>query len=133
MTEAELLAAVRQLAKLTGWLAYHTHDSRRSEPGFPDVVLASPKHRRIIYAELKTATGRTTCEQDMWLEALDTVGCEVALWRPADLPTIAETLRGKRIQSGQYRAAWTKRRDDMTTANDPRAGTPYARARKENP
>ena len=38
-----------------GWLAYHTHDSRRSEPGFPDInaqELNLPY--RSIYLELKT-------------------------------------------------------------------------------
>lgn len=93
MSEAELLAAVRQLARLTGWLVYHTHDSRRSEPGFPDLALANHRQGRVIFAELKTATGRITAKQEEWLAALASAGCETALWRPADLPDIARVLR----------------------------------------
>ena len=33
---------VKQTAELCGWLAYHTHDSRRSDGGFPDLILAKP-------------------------------------------------------------------------------------------
>ena len=39
MTEKKFQAAVLQIANMYGWLAYHTHDSRRSAPGFPDLVL----------------------------------------------------------------------------------------------
>lgn len=97
MSEAALLAAVRDLARLTGWLTYHTHDSRRSEAGFPDLTLVNVRQGRIIFAELKTATGRTTPQQDEWLAALAAADCETALWRPADLPEIARILRGHRL------------------------------------
>ena len=52
-TEKQWQATVTQLAQTLGWMVYHTHDSRRSEPGFPDLVLARD---RIVaaYAELKT-------------------------------------------------------------------------------
>ncbi len=95
MTEAQLQAAVIQLARLCGWSAYHTHDSRRSEPGFPDLVLVSVQQQRIVYAELKTAKGRVSPEQVVWLADLSAAGAETALWRPADLPgTIPAVLRG---------------------------------------
>lgn len=109
MSEAELLAAVRQLARLSGWMTYHTHDSRRSEAGWPDLALANVRQGRIIFAELKTATGRTTPQQDAWLAALAAAGCETAVWRPADLPEIACILRnrsttGVRAQGRQPRS-----------------------------
>ena len=86
MTEAQLLAAVRQLGRRTGWaLTYHTHDSRKSEPGWPDLVLCHPRRCRILFIELKTETGQTTPEQDSWLIALAACGLEVATWRPSDL------------------------------------------------
>ena len=52
-----------------GWLVYHTHDSRRSQKGFPDLVLVRPP--QVIFAELKGPGGRVTPEQQVWIEALE--------------------------------------------------------------
>lgn len=73
-----------QAAALHGVAAYHTHDSRRSNPGWPDVVLVGA--RGAIFRELKTAKGKTTPMQDYWLEALVEAGQDAAVWRPADWP-----------------------------------------------
>lgn len=93
MSEAEFQARVIRLARLLGWRVYHTHDSRRSAAGFPDLVLAR-RGRGVIYAELKSEKGRTTAEQDEWLGLLRDSGQDVFLWRPADLQTIADILGG---------------------------------------
>lgn len=61
MTEAQLQAHAIQLATALGWTTYHTHDSRRSQPGFPDLVLARPP--QLMFRELKTTRGRLTPEQ----------------------------------------------------------------------
>ncbi len=107
MSEAQLLAAVRRLARYRGWMVYHTADSRRSEPGFPDCTLVSVRQRRLIFAELKTATGKTTPEQDEWLAALAAAGAEVHLWRPADLQhTIPRVLGAQR--PAQPAGQWTR-------------------------
>ena len=37
--EADFQAQVVKLALLLGWKVYHTHDSRRSREGFPDLIL----------------------------------------------------------------------------------------------
>ena len=39
MTETELQDLVLKAAEWQGWLVYHTHDSRRSSPGFPDLAM----------------------------------------------------------------------------------------------
>ena len=92
MTEKEFLQQVRDLAKLCGWLVYHTHDSRRSPEGFPDLVLV--RNDKIIFAELKSEKGRTTSAQEMWLKALEKVpGVDVYLWRPSDWDRVVEVLR----------------------------------------
>ena len=67
-TEREFQDAVVQLAQLCGWWIYHTHDSRRSAPGFPDLVLA--KQGRVVFAELKSQRGRVSEPQRAWLDAL---------------------------------------------------------------
>jgi hypothetical protein len=68
VTEKQLQAQVVQLASLTGWRCYHTFDSRRSAPGFPDLLLVRPP--RCLFVELKTTTGRLRPAQAAWLEAL---------------------------------------------------------------
>lgn len=85
MTEADLQARVIRAARLTGWRTYHTHDSRRSDAGFPDLVLVHAGQRRIMYRELKSARGRVRPEQREWLELLTAAGADAGIWRPADL------------------------------------------------
>lgn len=113
MTERQLLDAVLGtprkpgLALAYGWRGYHTHRSQHSPAGFPDLTLV--RAGRLIFAELKTERGKTTDEQDAWLEDLGEVadrgqllGASVAnplvavyLWRPSDLldGTIERILR----------------------------------------
>ena len=94
MTEKQLQAAVLKLARLSGWLCYHTFDSRRSQPGFPDLVMV--RRSRIVFAELKSERGKPTDSQGEWLNAIDATGkVEVYLWRPKHWTdgTIEEQLR----------------------------------------
>lgn len=92
MTEAELMANVRQVALLGGWLTYHTHDSRRSDKGFPDLVMVHPITGRTVYVELKSAKGRIRPEQRTWIDALYRGGHEVYVWRPADWPVLVQRV-----------------------------------------
>ena len=73
---------VVQTARLTGWLTYHTYDSRRSDPGFPDLVLV--RGAELIFWECKTETGRLSPEQQDWLAALTAAGQEARVIRPSD-------------------------------------------------
>jgi hypothetical protein len=101
MPEKTLLGNVRRLAKTYGWILYHTHDSRHSEDGFPDVVLArsgtATSPGRLIFAELKTAKKKPTQAQETWLSILAHTlpDVEVYVWRPADVPTIVEILSAR--------------------------------------
>ncbi|MFA5317167.1 MAG: VRR-NUC domain-containing protein [Dehalococcoidales bacterium] len=71
MTEAQFQAQIIQLAKLYGWKIYHTHDSRKSEAGFPDLCLV--KDNRLIFWEVKSDKGKLSSEQWDWLTCLKKV------------------------------------------------------------
>ena len=89
MTEEQWLQQVRELARLKGWRIYHTRDSRRSDPGFPDLVLV--RGDRLIFAELKREKGRLTESQRTWLAALEETA-ETHVWRPSDWEAVIEVL-----------------------------------------
>lgn len=91
VSEAQWQAVVRDLCRLGKWTVYHTHDSRRSDPGFPDLVLIRPPHQ-IIVAELKTETGRVTPEQRRWLDLFTGCGIPAFVWRPSDVQSVSEIL-----------------------------------------
>jgi hypothetical protein len=86
MSEATLQNNILGLAvDNLGWLAYHTHDSRRSQPGFPDLVLVHDKQRRLIFAELKAELGSLSRAQRQWgRHLLDAGHGEYHVWRPSD-------------------------------------------------
>lgn len=95
MTEAQLQRLVIELAVRLGFLVYHTHDSRKSQEGFPDLVLV--KAPRVIFAELKgdSAYGKRgpTPAQAMWIAALELcTGVEIYVWYPKDINEIATIL-----------------------------------------
>ena len=90
MKEKELQAQVEQIAELRGWTYYHTYDSRRSNPGFPDLQML--RGERQVIAELKSQKGKVTDFQKDWLEKFKLVGAEVYLWRPSDIRDIEEIL-----------------------------------------
>lgn len=84
MTEQQLQTLVMQAARSHGVLTYHTHDSRRSEPGFPDLVLVG--RSGLLYRELKTEKGKLTPDQEHWLAALVDAGEDATTWRPHQWP-----------------------------------------------
>lgn len=89
MSEAAWQRIVVELAHHLGWSHYHTHDSRRSAAGFPDLVLC---RERMIFVELKSEVGKLTAEQVEWSAILNKARQEVYLWRPSDLPTAQQVL-----------------------------------------
>lgn len=92
ITERDFQRQVMDLAGILGWTIYHPMLSKWSERGWPDLAMVRPP--RLILAELKRESGRTSIHQDRWLALLrDCPGIEVYLWRPSDLDTIAEALR----------------------------------------
>lgn len=97
VSEKAFQQQIVDLAKLTGWLCHHTHDSRRSEPGFPDLVLVRPP--QVLFVEIKTEAGALRPEQEVWLSALrECPGVQAEVWRPSDWQSIEETLRRRRAR-----------------------------------
>jgi hypothetical protein len=90
MLERDWQNTVVALAKALDWRVYHTHDSRRSDPGFPDLVLVRD---RIVYAELKNEAGRLSKAQADWRNAIQAAGGTWFLWRPDDYEDVRQTLR----------------------------------------
>lgn len=104
-SERQFQSAVIQFAHTLGWAIFHVNDSRREvvrqdgarhmigdkeAAGFPDLVLARD---RVVYAELKSETGRLSKTQLKWLGALSDAGQESYVWRPSCWPEIERVLR----------------------------------------
>lgn len=103
MTEADLQAAVIDLARVCKWRVHHSRTAwvqRRDgstyhatpltgDPGFPDLVLA--RDGQVLFVELKSERGRLSPDQQAWISALH----EVRVLRPHDWYSgqIAEVLR----------------------------------------
>lgn len=91
MTERELSQALVNAARTMGWKVYRTWNSINSPKGFPDLTMV--RNSRLIFAELKTDSGKVTPDQEEWAGALVASGrCEYYLWRPADLEAAYKIL-----------------------------------------
>lgn len=99
-TEKDWQGQVEQLAARLNWRFYHTHNSRHSGSGFPDLVLV--RRGRLIFAELKTdaKASKVTDAQAAWLTELKIVqdlaplkSLEVFVWRPSQLNEVLEALK----------------------------------------
>jgi hypothetical protein len=77
---------VKQLRAHLHWgmRYYHTHDSRYSPKGFPDVMILF-QGGRVVVAELKCEKTKPSQEQREWLDLFLESGAEVYLWRPSHL------------------------------------------------
>ena len=70
MSEDELDDVIREACRVRSLLAYHTHDSRRSAPGFPDWVAASDRGR-VAYAASARGTTRPWAARQAHAGAMD--------------------------------------------------------------
>jgi hypothetical protein len=87
MTEQELLDAIIELAQLLKLKVHHCRPARTSTgwctpiqgtPGFPDLVIAGALG--CLFREVKSATGRCTTEQSVWLALLP----DGEVWTPKE-------------------------------------------------
>jgi hypothetical protein len=82
LTEAQWQTIVIEVARLNGWWVHHHYDSRRSEPGWPDLVLL--RDGEALFVELKREDGKVAAAQAYVLDLLESAGCEACVWRPSD-------------------------------------------------
>jgi hypothetical protein len=91
ISEKAFQAQVVRLAQLYRWAYYHTYNSQRSVPGYPDLTLVRPP--RLIFAELKTESGKVTPAQQTWFDLISQCeGVEVYIWRPSQFDEIVDCL-----------------------------------------
>lgn len=94
MREKQFQALVVEAAGYLGWRVFHDFDSRRSTPGFPDLVLLRPP--ALLMLELKTERGRIRPEQEVWIAELDQVpGVTARIVRPSMWGEIESLLKGE--------------------------------------
>ncbi len=100
ISEAEFQRQVISIAIWHDWLIDHTPPMRSAKgsiftgglTGKTDLVLFSLKGKGIIYAELKSETGRLSVNQIAFRDAVLRNGGEWYLWKPSDLPAVVERL-----------------------------------------
>lgn len=84
-----------RLAEGAGWLAFHPHDSRKSQGGYPDLNFLRPP--RLVIVETKREGEDPRPDQQQWLDKLGRCpGVEVYLWRPSDWQEAIEVLTKRR-------------------------------------
>lgn len=83
MAEAALQSKVGSYAVSRGALHYHTHNSERSEGGFPDSVIVG---NYVLFRELKSDSNSATVskKQRDWIERLRFAGADADVWWPCD-------------------------------------------------
>lgn len=93
LSEKDWQRTVTELATARGWRWYHPYDSRKSQSGFPDLTLVHAGFGRLIFAELKTESGKESADQLNWLDDLRATKAEVYVWRPSDWEEVKRVLQ----------------------------------------
>lgn len=103
LSEQEWQTQVVGIARQYGFTVFHPvrnqptarGHKQHTEPGWPDLVLLG--RSRALFVELKAEKGRVRPEQIETLRRLSEAGCETALWRPSDLPTVLAVLGPRQL------------------------------------
>ena len=83
--EDDTLGQMRQVFEAMGFLTYHTYDSRRCPPGFPDLWVIG--FGKLLVLELKAGRNTTTTEQDRWLAELRAAGIDARVYHVSQWPS----------------------------------------------
>ncbi len=104
VSETEFQSQVIDLAHIHGYRHMHVRRTigrhrqwvtGTSTIGWPDLTLWAPLHHRIMFAELKTETGKLSADQELVLTELVSAGAHVHLWRPSQLQSISDCFAGR--------------------------------------
>jgi hypothetical protein len=97
ISEAAYQQQIIDLARLCGYLCYHTHNSQHSPAGFPDLVLCKPGKRLLIF-EVKRQRGVVSDTQRQWIAWLRTTGTYARVMRPSDWSLVTRLLTSDDLQ-----------------------------------
>lgn len=93
MTEKALQAAfVAAVKSSPGAMCYHTYDSRRSEEGFPDLLVLMLRPPGVWFLELKTEAGQLSGPQKAWARTIAAVGGNWREVRPSNAAAVAAEM-----------------------------------------
>ncbi len=90
--EVPFMEQVIEFLRICGWLCYHTKDSRKSAPGFPDIIALKGKRQLVI--ETKRVGEEPDEAQERWLRVYVDAGAEVYAWTPDGWPEIERIVKG---------------------------------------
>lgn len=102
MTESELMRGIVECARRLNFLVFHAVIARRSETGFPDLIIAG--HGRVLAIECKTQRGRIRGAsqtkrgrylpgQQDWIDALAGGGVDARIVRPSEYDDVLAELQ----------------------------------------
>ena len=111
VSEREFQGAVIDLAQLHGWRVAHFRTAMNARrqyqtpvaadgKGWPDLFLVHPDSGQTLAVECKSAKGKTTDEQDQWLDDLARCGIPAEVWRPKDWAYIVIRLDVRALTTG---------------------------------
>ena len=95
-SEGEYQQQILDLARTLGWRVFHDYDSRRSEPGFPDLILI--RGVTLLALEIKGAKAKPPPPAQVgWIGAFKQVRYVSADFvYPKDFTDLADTLQRAR-------------------------------------
>lgn len=91
--EAEVQRTLVDALDVFDYLSYHTHDSRRSRAGFPDLMAVHRWTHVALAFEVKSELGQLSPDQWAWAEALTSSAIAYLVVRPSNLDDALELIR----------------------------------------
>ena len=93
VTHKQMDSMVRKICQLRGFLCYHTHDSRKSDKGFPDWCILMDDE--VLYVELKTGKDGLRAEQFNWVARLRQMGEKAFVVRDEHIGWLVDYISNK--------------------------------------